>query len=85
VWRAANAGLMCCNACGMYFKKHRQHRPEHLLAANKAKQDARQASAATTVLQRGSGAAPADTHGAYGGAVACMRVRVAQLSCRSRS
>jgi len=46
VWRVANAGLMCCNACGMFYQKHHQHRPEHLLAANRAKQDARQAAAA---------------------------------------
>lgn len=51
VWRAANAGLLCCNACGMYYQKHQQHRPEHLLAANRAKQAA--AAAAVGALPRG--------------------------------
>jgi ribosomal protein L37AE/L43A len=49
VWRVANAGLLCCNACGMFFQKHAHHRPQHLLAASaskKAKRDAKQGSAA---------------------------------------
>lgn len=43
VWRVSNAGLMCCNACGTFWQKHHQHRPEHLLAANEAKRAAQRA------------------------------------------
>ena len=38
VWRAGNAGLILCNACGMFYSKHdHEHRPEHLISAARAK------------------------------------------------
>jgi GATA zinc finger len=41
VWRAGNAGLILCNACGMFYSKHdHEHRPEHLISAARAKAEA---------------------------------------------
>jgi hypothetical protein len=57
VWRVANAGLKCCNACGTYFAKHNAHRPEHLVAACKAKSAERKAAAAAATPSSSLGSA----------------------------
>lgn len=55
VWRTGNAGLTLCNACGMFYNKHdHEHRPEHLIASARAKQEAQQHAAAAAAAAGGS-------------------------------